>query len=64
MIKIEEVEKRITSEISSLRSEVQYASRVAVLETRLVEIEKNLLKHGEQQAKTTYIWRRITTGVK
>ena len=43
-IKIEEMDKRITSEISMLRTELQYAPRVAVLESKLSELEKKLSK--------------------
>jgi helix-turn-helix protein len=36
------MDKRLASEISMLRSELQYAQRVSVLETKLSEIEKRL----------------------
>lgn len=38
------MDRRITSEITMLRSEIQYAPRVAVLEARLSELEKKLSK--------------------
>ncbi|MEM4187164.1 MAG: hypothetical protein QW801_07820 [Candidatus Caldarchaeum sp.] len=36
-----ELDKRLTAEVASLRSEVKYASRVAVPETKLAGIEKS-----------------------
>jgi phosphoglycerate-specific signal transduction histidine kinase len=40
--RIDELDKRLISEISMLRSELQYASRMAVLETKLSELEKRI----------------------
>jgi len=37
---IRELDKRLTAEIASLRSEFQYASKVAVLEAKVNELEK------------------------
>jgi len=39
-VKIEEMDKRLTGEINSLHGELQYASKVAVLEARVSELEK------------------------
>jgi hypothetical protein len=41
-IKIEEMDKRLAGEIASLRNELQYAPKVAVLEAKVTEIEKKL----------------------
>jgi len=41
-VKIEEMDKRLTGEISSLRNELQYAPKVAVLEAKVTELEKRL----------------------
>lgn len=40
--RIEGLEKGLTGEIASLRSELQYAPKVAVLEARVAELEKRL----------------------
>ena len=42
-VKIEEMDKRLTREIASLRSELQYAPKIAVLEAKVTELEKRLL---------------------
>jgi len=42
-VKIEEMDKRLTGEIASLRSELQYAPKIAVLEAKVTELEKRLL---------------------
>jgi hypothetical protein len=39
---IEEMDKRLVGEIASLRNELQYAPKVAVLEAKVNEIEKKL----------------------
>jgi actin-like ATPase involved in cell morphogenesis len=39
---IEEMDKRLVGEIASLRNELQYAPKVAVLEAKVTEIEKKL----------------------
>ncbi|HXX73086.1 MAG TPA: hypothetical protein VEI80_05265 [Candidatus Acidoferrales bacterium] len=44
-VKIEEMDRRITSEIASLRRELQYAPKVAVLEAKVTELEKKLSAH-------------------
>jgi hypothetical protein len=44
-VKIEEMDKRVTGEIASLRSELQYATKVAVLEAKLTELEKKVAAH-------------------
>jgi phage host-nuclease inhibitor protein Gam len=41
-VKVEEMDKRLTGEIASLRNELQYAPKVAVLEARVTELEKKL----------------------
>jgi hypothetical protein len=41
-VKIEEMDKRLVGEIASLRNELQYAPKVAVLEAKVNEIEKKL----------------------
>jgi hypothetical protein len=41
-VKIEEMDRRITSEIASLRRELQYAPKVAVLEAKVTELEKKV----------------------
>jgi len=41
-VKIEEIGKRLAGEIASLRNELQYAPRVAVLEAKVTELEKRL----------------------
>ena len=42
---IEEMEKRLSGEIGSLRNELQYATKVAVLEAKLTELEKKVAAH-------------------
>ena len=42
-VKIEEIYKRLTREIASLRSELQYAPKIAVLEAKVTELEKRLV---------------------
>jgi len=42
-VKIEEMDKRLTREIASLRSELQYAPKIAVLEAKVTELEKRLV---------------------
>jgi polyhydroxyalkanoate synthesis regulator phasin len=44
-VKIEEMDKRLSGEIGSLRNELQYATKVAVLEARLTELEKRVAAH-------------------
>jgi len=44
-VKIEEMDRRITSEIASLRRELQYAPKVAVLEAKVTELEKKMSAH-------------------
>jgi hypothetical protein len=44
-VKIEEMDRRITSEIASLGRELQYAPKVAVLEARVTELEKKVTAH-------------------
>jgi len=41
-VKIEEMDKRLTGEIASLRNELQYAPKVALLEAKVTELEKRL----------------------
>ncbi len=41
-VKIEEMDKRLSGEIRSLRSELQYAPKVAVLEAKVTELEKKM----------------------
>ena len=41
-VKIEEMDKRLSGEIASLRNELQYAPKVAVLEAKVTELEKRL----------------------
>ena len=43
--KIDSLDKRLTGEIASLRSELQYAPKVAVLEAKVNEIEKRTATH-------------------
>ncbi|MCS7137646.1 MAG: hypothetical protein NZ941_04665 [Candidatus Caldarchaeum sp.] len=43
-IVVGELDKRITSQFSSIRSELQHASWVAVLEAKLADLEKRLSK--------------------
>jgi len=42
-VKIEEMDRRLTGEIASLRNELQYAPKVAVLEAKVTELEKRLV---------------------
>jgi len=42
---IRELDRRITGEIASLRSELQYAPKVAVLEAKVTELEKKMAAH-------------------
>ena len=42
---IRELDKRLTGEIASLRSEFQYATKVAVLEAKVNELEKRTATH-------------------
>ena len=42
---IEEMDKRLSGEIGSLRNELQYATKVAVLEAKLTELEKKVAAH-------------------
>jgi len=44
-VKIEEMDKRLTGEIASLRRELQYAPKVAVLEAKVTELEKKVAAH-------------------
>jgi hypothetical protein len=39
---IQEFEKRLTNEITSLKSELQYSTKLAVLEAKVSELEKKL----------------------
>jgi hypothetical protein len=39
---IKEMDRRITGEIASLRHELQYAPKVAVLEAKVIELEKKM----------------------
>jgi hypothetical protein len=41
---MEEMGKRLAGEIASLRNELQYAPKVAVLEAKVTEIEKKLAR--------------------
>jgi len=40
---IREMDKRLTGEIASLRSELQYAPKIAILEAKVTELEKRLV---------------------
>ncbi len=42
---IKELDRRVTDEIASLRNELQYAPKVAVLEAKVIELEKKLATH-------------------
>jgi hypothetical protein len=42
---IKELDRRITGEIASLRNELQYAPKVAVLEAKVTELEKKISAH-------------------
>jgi hypothetical protein len=42
---IKELDRRITGEIASLRNELQYAPKVAVLEAKVTELEKKIVTH-------------------
>lgn len=42
---IQEMDKRLTGEIVSLRSELQYAPKVALLEAKVSELEKKMAAH-------------------
>ena len=44
-VKIEEMDKRLAGEISSLRRELQYAPKVAVLEAKVTELERRMAVH-------------------
>jgi len=44
-VKIGEMDRRISSEMASLRRELQYAPKVAVLEAKLSELEKKISAH-------------------
>ena len=44
-VKVEEMDRRISSGIASLRTELQYAPKVAVLEAKVTELEKKMYAH-------------------
>ncbi len=41
-VKISEMDKRLTNEIAGLRRELEYAPKVAVLESKVAQLEKKL----------------------